>query len=140
MRPNRLRVLDEMKEISDAALLELVDRVLKRDEESIVEAVDALAGLNRVVHNVTERLLTGRRAEEYFLTNSAALIEVATEEIVDLRNSACGFDFGVQHRPDWAIEVKGIKEKKGSLQFTDREWSEAKMRKANYWVVIVGNL
>ena len=140
MRASRLRVLHEMKEVSDAALLELVDRILMRDEDSVVEAVDALAGLNRVVHNVAERLLTGRRAEEYFLANSSSLIEVATEEIVDLRHSACGFDFGVQRRPEWAIEVKGIKERQGSLQFTDREWSEARMRNANYWVVVVGNL
>jgi len=28
----------------------------------------------------------------------------------------------------------------GAIQFTDREWSEAKIRRAEYWLVVVGNV
>ncbi len=140
LRPNRQRVLDELKDVSDDALLELVERILKRDENEIVEAIDALAVVNRVAHNVAERLLTGRRAEEYFLQHSHALVQVFNNNILDLRNTACGFDFGVKDKPEWAIEVKGLKETRGGILFTDREWTEAKLRKNNYWLVVVGNL
>ncbi len=140
LRPNRQKVLDELKEVSDDALLELVDRILRRDHEATVEAIDSLATINRIACNVAERLLTGRRAEEYFLTHSASLIQVDPINLLDLRNNACGYDFGVRYQPERAIEVKGIQTHKGAIQFTDREWTEAKIRLSNYWLVVVGNL
>ena len=70
--------------------------------------MDHFAVGNRVAHNVAERLLTGRRAEEYFLQHSHSLVQVINDNILDLRNAACGFDFGVKGRAEWAIEVKGL--------------------------------
>jgi hypothetical protein len=140
LRPNRQRVLDELKDVSDDALLELVDRILKQDESATIEAIDSLAVVNRVAYNVAERLLTGRRAEEFFLANTEPIIQVAAGDILDMRQAACGYDFGVQNRSEWAVEVKGLKEAKGGIQFTDREWAEAKARRENYWLVVIGNL
>ena len=140
LRPNRQRVLNDLHEVSDDALMVLVERILARDQEAVVEAVDALAAVPRTAYNVAERLLTGRRAEEFFLQHCRSLVQVEPAAILDLRFSALGFDFGVQDRPDWAIEVKGIKQPRGDIQFTDREWSEAKRRQENYWLVVVANL
>jgi hypothetical protein len=140
MRPSRQRVLDELRSVSNDALLELVRRILHGDDEAIDPAIDALAMVNHVASNVAERLLTGRRAEEYFLANSQSLISVSTDYLLDYRLSACGFDFGVRDQPAWAIEVKGLKNRSGDIQFTEREWIEAGLRKDNYWVVILGNL
>jgi hypothetical protein len=141
LRPNREQVLYQFREVSDDALLEFVAQTLARNTEATAEAIDSLAGETRPpAHNVAERLLTGRLAEEHFLTNSESIISVPKIDVIDLRQSACGFDFGVRHRPDWAIEVKGLKEARGGIQFTDREWTEAKRREENYWLVIVGNL
>jgi hypothetical protein len=140
MRPDRQRVLDELKDVSNEALMELVNRILRRDEEATAPAIDALAVVNRVAQNVAERLLTGRLAEEYFLANAATLIQVANEHILDMRNAACGYDFGIRHDSDRAIEVKGLKGSKGSILFTDREWEVARTRRENYWLLVVGNL
>lgn len=140
LRPNRQRVLDELKDVSDDALLELVARILHQDETAIAEAVDSLAVVNRVAHNVAERLLTGRRAEEYFLAHSESLIQVQESAVLDMRQMACGYDFGVVHKPGWAIEIKGLKAAKGGIQFTDREWREAKIRRENYWLIVIGTL
>ncbi len=140
LRSDRQRVLDELADVSDEALLELVDRILRRDELATEEAIDALAVVNKVAYNVAERLLTGRRAEEYFLEHCTSLVQFARTGILDMRQNACGFDFGVQENRDIAIEVKGIKQYSGDIQFTDREWSEARIRRENYWVVVVGNL
>ena len=140
LRPNRQRVLDEMSDVSDEALLELVVRILQRDEEAVAEALDALAVVTRIPYNVAERLLTGRRAEEYFLEHCAHLIDVNRTDILDLRQSALGFDFGIRHQPERAVEVKGLKPMQGAIQFTDREWTEAKRRQENYLLVVVGNL
>jgi hypothetical protein len=140
LRPNRQRVLDELHDVSDDALTELVARILSQDEGSVVEAVDSLAVTTRVAHNVAERLLTGRRAEDFFLANSEALVNVPAAHILDMRNAARGFDFGVMGNEGWAIEVKGLKQLRGDVQFTDREWVEAKRRRENYWMVVVGGL
>jgi hypothetical protein len=140
MRADRQKVLNELRDVSNDALMELVKHILQRDEESIGEAIDSLAEVNHVAHNVAERLLTGRRAEEYFLANSQQLIQVPTAHLLDQRNAACGYDFGVQAQPHWAIEVKGLKAHRGVIQFTDREWTEAKVRRLDYWLVVVGNL
>jgi hypothetical protein len=140
LRMNRQRVMDELGELSDDALLELVATILKGKQEIIVEAIDSLAVVNKTAHNVAERLLTGRLAEEYFLNHSAKLVGVDPNDILDLRDAACGYDFGVKTQPDWAIEVKGLKKTKGEILFTDHEWAEAKRRSKQYWLVVVGNL
>lgn len=140
LRPNRQRVLEELKDLSEDALLELVARILRREEDAIVEAIDSLALRPNTAHNVAERLLTGRRAEDFFLANCEVLVHVARDKILDCRGAACGFDFGVADQPNRAIEVKGLKKLAGEILFTDREWTEAKLRGADYWLVIVGNL
>ena len=140
IRPNRQRVLEEVSEISDEALMELVSRILQHEEESISEAIDDLASVNRITANVAERLLTGRRAEEYFQLHSQRLVNIASEFLVDMRQSARGYDFGVRGDPEQVFEVKGLKRCKGGIQFTDREWHEANLRRDNYLLIVVGNL
>lgn len=140
LRPSRQRVLDEMLEVSNDALLELVKRILGSDEEAVAEAIDSLSVVTRIAHNVAERLLTGRRAEQYFVRNCTSLVGLYPEELLDVRDAAQGYDFGVKTRPEVAIEVKGMKHFRGSIQFTDREWQEAGRRRTDYWVVIVGGL
>jgi transcriptional regulator with XRE-family HTH domain len=140
IRLDRQKVLEELKDVSEDALLELVDRILKREDEVIAEAIESLEPINHVAHNVAERLLTGRLAEEFFLQNAYSLIQVQPSNLLDLRQAACGYDFGVNKRPEWAIEVKGLKQTKGNIQFTDREWNEARLRQENYWLVIIGNI
>jgi len=67
-------------------------------------------------------------------------MNVARSMIVDRRFDACGFDFGVQGADNIAVEVKGLKRKRGEILFTDREWNEARVRRDNYLLVVVGNL
>jgi hypothetical protein len=139
LRANRQRVLGELCDVSDAALLELVARILSRDVEAIQSAVIPLSMPARVIPNVAERLLTGRRAEEHFLAHCEHIVDVARALLVDRRLDACGFDFGVSDR-ELAIEVKGLKLLRGDILFTDREWSEATGRRDQYVLVVVGNL
>jgi len=140
IRLDRQKVLEELKDVSEDALLELVDRILKREDAVTAEAIESLVPVNRVAHNVAERLLTGRLAEEFFLRHTYSLIEVEPANLLDLRQAACGYDFGVRNRAEWAIEVKGIKQAQGNILFTDREWTEARLRQENYWLIVVGNM
>lgn len=140
IRPNRQRVMGDLSGLSDDALVECVNRILAKDEAATDELFDSLVGVRAPAHNVAERLFTGRRAENLFLENCESWIGVSRPDVVDRRDSALGFDFGVDGIPQRAIEVKGLKGLSGAIQFTDREWSEAKVRRNEYWLVVVGNV
>jgi hypothetical protein len=140
IRPNRQRVLESLQEVSDDALMALVERILDKDHESIAEAVDSMAAAPRTAQNVAQRLLTGRQAEEFFLAHSQPLVQIEPSALIDRRLSACGYDFAVSGRPELAIEVKGLRQLTGEVLFTDREWSEARTRLDHYWLVVVANL
>lgn len=140
MRPNRQRVATEFSEVSDDALMEFVARILARDETAIQEAVDVLIPVTRVPANVAERLLTGRRAEDYFLANSESLVGLTRDQLNDCRILCKGYDFDSPKVDSRVFEVKGMKKQKGMVLFTDREWSTAKERQSSYWLVIVGNI
>jgi hypothetical protein len=140
LRPNRQRVADEFHEVSDDALVEFVTRLLARDTEATNEAVDALMPVTRVPANVAERLLTGRRAEEFFIAHSKQLVGIASDALRDCRLHAGGYDFAAPARDDRVFEVKGLKAAKGDVAFTDREWAEAATRGKHYHLILVGNL
>lgn len=140
LRKSRQRVLAELCEVSDIALIELVVRIFQHDRSVLAEAVLPLAQPRRIISNIAERLLTGRRAEEFFLENCTELVGFPSARIIDRREEGCGFDFSVDDQPQTAIEVKGIKRLRGEVLFTDREWREASLRKDRYLVVVVGNV
>ncbi len=140
VRTNRQAVLEELAEVSDAAVLELVSRSLERDTTAIDEVIDLVMEPPKRAHNVAERLLTGRMAEEFFMLSSREIVDIDPSQLRDVRQLACGFDFGVSPRPEIAIEVKGLRRASGGILFTDREWSEAHLRRSNYLLIVVGNL
>jgi hypothetical protein len=140
MRPNRQRVMGELCDVSDAALLEMIDRILAHDPDAVQEVVAPLSKPAERMYNVAERLRTGRLAEEFFLANSQAIVNVPPTLLLDRRALVRGYDFGVHARDRIAIEVKGMKQRRGGIAFTDREWTEAKERRADFWLVVVGNL
>jgi hypothetical protein len=140
LRVTRQKVMGDLCDVSDEALVELVRRILAHDEEASKEVIRPIMAGPRPAANVAERLLTGRRAETYFMEHCAEALHVARRDLLDLRDSALGFDFGVRDKPQQAIEVKGIKSVKGDILFTDREWREAGIRACDYWLVVVGNL
>lgn len=140
VRPNRQRVLSEFCEVSDDALLEVVNRLLARDQQAAAEIVGPLAFSKERVENVAERLRTGRLAEEYFLANSRDICGVPARSIRDCRLDAGGFDFAVVDEPRLAIEVKGLRSHSGGILFTDLEWRTARSRSSDYWLVVVGDV
>ncbi len=140
LRPNRQRVMGDLSEVSDDALLESVNRILGGDKTATDDLLDSLIEVRPAVYNVAERLLTGRHAENLFLNNCESWVGISRSEVLDRRDSALGFDFAVAGLPARAIEVKGLRGHSGAIQFTDREWREAKVRQAEYWLVVVGNI
>jgi hypothetical protein len=140
LRPNRQRVMGELCDLSDDVLVALVQSLIKHQDPAVQDVIDVMLEPRRPVHNVAERLLTGRQAERFFMENCKQILKIATGDLVDHRDAACGFDFGLRSNPGIAIEVKGLKQSRGPIQFTDREWTEATVRQDDYWLVVIGNL
>lgn len=140
LRPNRQRVLGEFCDASDEALTEVVSRLVRGDKEVEDLVVKPIAATRDRVENVAERLRTGRLAEEYFLHNAERICGFSSSQLVDFRIEARGFDFGVRHEDNLAIEVKGLKLMRGQILFTDFEWHQANRRRTDYWLVVVGSV
>ena len=70
LRPNRQRVMGDLSEVSDDALLESVNRILEGDKPATRVARFACRIPARA-HNVAERLFTGRRAENLFFASAS---------------------------------------------------------------------
>lgn len=140
VRDTRANVAHDFRDVSDEALIEFVQQVLARNVEATNEAIDALMSTRSVAANVAERLLTGRRAEEFFITHSKQLVGIASDALRDCRLHAGGYDFAAPARDDRVFEVKGLKAAKGDVAFTDREWAEAATRGKHYHLILVGNL
>lgn len=140
MRPSRQRVMADLDGLSEDALIDFVQCILSNQGDQIEEVLQVLASPPTVVHNVAERLRTGRLAEEYFIAHCSRILHMPADELIDRRHGACGFDFGLRSRPEIAIETKGLRTNQGSVLFTDREWTEARSRRDDYLLVVVGNL
>lgn len=138
LRPNRQRVLGEFCETSDEALLEVISRLLRGDKEVEEMITKPIATSRSRVEDVAERLRTGRLAEDFFFKNTERICGIRPSELVDCRNEARGFDFGVRHQSRLAIEVKGLRLERGDILFTDHEWNQAIRRQDFYWLVVVG--
>jgi hypothetical protein len=140
MRPSRQRVIAEFSELSDDGLMEIISRILARDPVVTNEVVEPLAASRSRLDNVADRLRTGRLAEEFFLRESKNICGISSNEILDRRNDAQGFDFGVTSRSSLMIEVKGLSVAAGDILFTDMEWNVAKKTRKEYWLVVIGCL
>ena len=140
LRDSRQRVALELADVSDDALLELVRRILVKDTDATVAAIDALAPDGSVAAAVAERLLTGRRAEDFFVKNAKGIVGIEPNRLVDCRISALGYDFAVDKSDRRVFEIKGIKGHRGDILFTDREWAEAGRLSEHYVLVVIGQL
>ncbi|MBC8143119.1 MAG: DUF3883 domain-containing protein [Armatimonadetes bacterium] len=140
MYANRQRVLDEMASVSDAALFAIVEDILNARLAPVAEALETLAVVTGRTANAAERLLTGRRAERFFLENCTHILGVQRADITDMRDAMCGYDFGLHSDVGQAIEIKGIKAARGKILFTDNEWRTAALRENAYRLIVVANL
>lgn len=90
--------------------------------------------------SVAKRLATGRAAEEYFKIEYKNIEEFSLFNITDTTQLACGFDYKLSNVTDfYCIEVKGLNEKKGSVQLTEKEFNVAKNLKSKYCLFLVTN-
>jgi len=89
-----------------------------------------------------KRLITGKAAEEYFLANYSRMPEFLDYTLTDTTQWGCGFDFKLMHPRDSmysAVEVKGVRDRFGQVQFTALEYEMADVLAEQYYLILVRN-
>ena len=84
---------------------------------------------------------TGKEAEFYFMRNYKNVAKFENGILEDARLWGDGYDFQIQTGNTFLLaEVKGVREKHGSIRMTQNEYNKAKEYKSEYLLVVVSNL
>lgn len=84
---------------------------------------------------------TGAEAEYYFIKNYKSIITFEDGILEDARLWGDGYDFQIQIPNDFLIaEIKGVREAKGSIRLTDKEFEQANIFLDKFFLVVVSNL
>jgi hypothetical protein len=89
-----------------------------------------------------KRLITGLAAERYFESVQPTLAEFKDYSVENTTQLGCGYDFRLQigTRKDFlAVEVKGLKDRTGSLSFTPKEHEVATAMAGRFYLFVVKN-
>jgi len=81
-------------------------------------------------------------AEHYFESVQPSLVEFKGYSFENTTRLGCGYDFRLQagNREDFlAVEVKGMKERTGSLSFTPKEHKVATALAGRFYLFVVKN-
>lgn len=84
---------------------------------------------------------TGRLAEVYFMKNFQTISTFQNAILKDARLWGDGYDFQLQLGNDFLLtEVKGVREVRGAIRMTQREYLKAEEYKNLFYLVVVSNL
>lgn len=84
---------------------------------------------------------TGNEAEFYFLQNYQSIASFKNGVIEDARLWGDGYVFQIQIEKEFLVtEVKGVREAKGSIRLTSKEFEQANNFLDRYFLVVVSNL
>lgn len=89
-----------------------------------------------------KRLITGLAAEHYFEATYPRLGEFMGYSIENTTRLGCGYDFRLRTDASddfLAVEVKGLKERSGSLSLTPKEFEMAKTLTTRFFLFVVKN-
>jgi hypothetical protein len=118
------RLLVDCLENANADLLELLQEMNARSE-----ALDQIE---------STRSLTGELAERHFMRWFETGESLFKAPLEDCRLRQCGYDFEANFDGVPAfIEVKGLKDVRGGVLMTDKEWTTCNELRDQYFVVLI---
>lgn len=84
---------------------------------------------------------TGKEAEYFFMSNYKSIKIFENAIIEDARLWGDGFDFQMNTNENFILaEIKGIREKSGSIRMTKNEFNKANEYKDSYFLIVISNL
>jgi hypothetical protein len=133
---------EKMQEFSALNFNEYTDLVkeLIIENYAIEKVVSSGISGSNSGESVAKRLMTGKSAESYFMSNYNSIALFEGYNLTDTTNFGCGFDFKLSLGTKFfCVEVKGLNAGYGSISFTEKEFFVAKEMKEKYCLFIVSN-
>jgi hypothetical protein len=136
-----LKVFEEYKALDLETFTGLIKSFVGYDEN----ALSSLSAKEEKVDSgstFAKRLITGLAAEKYFESVHSNLPEFKDCEIENTTRIGCGYDFrlsSVARKDFLAVEVKGLKERVGSLALTPKEHEMAGALTDRFFLFVVKN-
>jgi hypothetical protein len=136
------KVLDEYKALNFEPFTGLIKSFVGYDENtwSAIQTKDDER--EERASGFAKRLITGLAAERYFESVHSTLLEFRGCEIENTTQLGCGYDFRLfkENTNNFlAVEVKGIREKVGSVSLTPREYEVATELQDRFYLFVVKN-
>lgn len=144
MHPTRTAFLTEFGGMSLDEFTELVQTQLMSENDvdlALNRAVVAAGVRTSSDESFAKRMLTGRAAENFFEQHYH---EVPRFDPCDLKRTTdlgCGFDFKLSPPAEsfLGVEVKGLREREGQIQLTEKEFKMAGVLKNRFYLYVVTN-
>ena len=143
---SRANIIAAYDQASFEAMLYVV-QTLRAPNVSAQDAAPYLAPIDESVPDAevatddtpyAARIRTGEEAEDIFIAAFPQLAEFNGAGLEDTRKWGTGFDFRVTFPGRWvAVEVKGLREARGVIFFTDKEWGLAGTLQNDYYLALV---
>lgn len=155
LRPSRQLVVDQFRELSFDALLELAKELCSQPNRPIGWVVPGLtlettidtdsdyqsngaAAENARGFPPPSRAATGRKAEGLFANLHGKTGLPVSGVLIDRRDSGDGYDFEIRgSERSVFVEVKGLSGTTGTLSLTKNEWELAKRVRDQFYLVLV---
>jgi hypothetical protein len=135
------KVLDEYHGLDFELFSGLVKSFAGYDE-NVWSAVESEEGKKERDSGFAKRLITGIAAERYFELVHPTIPEFRGCAVEDTRQLGCGYDFKLSRNMDGdflAVEVKGLRERTGSILLTPREYDVAAEMRERFFLFVVKN-
>jgi len=143
-RPTRdycLKMFKEYKDVDLETFTGLVKSFVGYDENAWSE-VEAKKTKGESDSFFAKRLITGLAAEQYFEAVQPQLPEFKGYTFQNTTRLGCGYDFRLRNETDenfLAVEVKGLKERRGGLSLTPKEHEVAGAMTDRFYLFVVKN-
>ena len=143
-RPTRdycLKVFRRYESLDLDAFSALVRSFVARDENARNELRSPEDGDDEG-SSFAKRLITGLAAERYFEEVQPRLPDFSDYVIENTTRLGCGYDYRLRaenHEGFLAVEVKGLRERTGSLAFTPKEYETAAKLSNRFFLFVVKN-
>jgi len=129
-------VFEEYKDLDFGTFTSLIMSFVGYDQNVFSEV------LNEGESHFAKRLITGLAAEHYFESVRSSLPEFEGCALENTTRHGCGYDFRLRHGASadfLAVEVKGLRERRGSLSLTPKEYEAAAVLKKRFYLFVVKN-
>ena len=136
-----LRVFEDYKGLDFESFTGLVKSFMGYDE-NVWSEVRAKEDRDESESHFARRLITGLAAEQYFESVQPRLPEFKGYAVENTTLLGCGYDFRLRtetQKDFLAVEVKGLRERMGSLSLTPKEHQVAMALRNRFFLFVVKN-